>query len=89
MKTLRKLFNLVAILVVAVFAFAACVTNQTNDDVVFVPFDISYSTGEAQWDADNQNQTVVQILRHAPRNGSPQFKNRQHRHTQSACRFDI
>ena len=59
MKTLRKLFNLVAILVVAVFAFAACVTNQTDDDVVFVPFDISYSTGEAQWDADNQNQELV------------------------------
>ncbi|MBQ7951653.1 MAG: BACON domain-containing protein [Alistipes sp.] len=59
MKTLRKLFNLVAILVVALFAFAACVTNQTDDDVVFVPFDISYSTGEAQWDADNQNQELV------------------------------
>ena len=59
MKTLRKLFNLVAILVVAVFAFAACVTNPTDDDVVFVPFDISYSTGEAQWDADNQNQELV------------------------------
>ena len=59
MKTLRKLFNLVAAFAVAMFAFAACTTNQTSDESVFVPFDINYSTGEAQWDAADQSQELV------------------------------
>ena len=41
------------------FAFAACTTNQTSDESVFVPFDINYSTGEAQWDAADQSQELV------------------------------
>ena len=58
MKTLRKLFNLVAAFAVAMFAFA-CTTSQTNDESTFVPFDIDYSTGEAQWDAADQSQELV------------------------------
>ncbi|MBQ2424859.1 MAG: BACON domain-containing protein, partial [Alistipes sp.] len=59
MKTLRKLFNLVATLAVAMFVFAACTTSQTNDQSTFVPFDIDYSTGEAQWDVADQSQELV------------------------------
>ena len=59
MKTLRNLFNLVATIVAALFVLASCTTNQTDDNAVFVPFDINYSTGEAQWDVDSQDKELV------------------------------
>ena len=58
MKTLRKLFNLVATLAFALFAIA-CINTNTNDESTFVPFDIDFSTGEAEWDATDQNQELV------------------------------
>ena len=58
MKTLRKLFNLVAASAMAL-SVVACVDTQTKDDNVFVPFDIDYSTGEAQWSTDNQSEELV------------------------------
>lgn len=58
MKTLRKLFNLVAASAMAL-SVVACVEAPTNDDNVFVPFDIDYSTGEAQWSTDNQSEELV------------------------------
>ncbi|MBQ9137793.1 MAG: BACON domain-containing protein [Alistipes sp.] len=59
MKTLRKLFNVVAMLAVAMFAFAACTIDDTRDESVFVPFDIDFSTGEAEWDSTNQSEELV------------------------------
>jgi hypothetical protein len=58
MKTLRKLFNLVATLAFALFAIA-CINTNTTDESTFVPFDIDFSTGEAEWDATDQNQELV------------------------------
>ena len=59
MKTLRKLFNLVATFAVAMFVLASCTTDNTRDESVFVPFDIDFSTGEALWDANNQGDELV------------------------------
>lgn len=59
MKTLRKLFNLVVMSAIALFAVVACINTQTDDDYVFVPFDIDYSTGEAQWSVENPEQELV------------------------------
>ena len=58
MKTLRKLFNLVATLAFALFAIA-CINTNPSDESTFVPFDIDFSTGEAEWDATDQNQELV------------------------------
>lgn len=59
MKTLRKLFNLVATFAVAMFVLASCTTDNTRDESVFVPFDIDFSTGEALWDTTNQGDELV------------------------------
>ncbi len=60
MKTFRKLFNLVAAFAVAMFVMASCTTNTTEDsNAAFVPFDIDFSTGEAQWDVADQSQELV------------------------------
>ena len=60
MKTLRKLFNKLAACAVALLALASCVNNQTTDNQsAFVPFGIDFSTGEAQWDVNDQDQELV------------------------------
>lgn len=60
MKTFRKLFNLVIASAIALFAVVACIDQgRTDDNGTFVPFDIDYSTGEAQWSVDSQEQELV------------------------------
>ena len=62
MKTLRQLFNVVAISVVAMFAFASCTTDNTGSESTFVPFDITYSTGEAEWNEIDPEALILNKL---------------------------
>ena len=53
MKTFKHFFRYAALAVVAIFASTACTTDTTEGfDWLDQPFafDISYSTGEADWD---------------------------------------
>lgn len=59
MKTLRKLFNQVVAFALAVLLFASCINTNTDNSSTFVPFDINYSTGEAQWEVTDQDNELV------------------------------
>lgn len=59
MKTFRKLLNLVVVSAMALFVMASCINHTTDDGATFVPFDIEFSTGEAQWDVDSQDEELV------------------------------
>ena len=63
MKTLKQIFSVVAICFAAVFVFTACVENTTGGDgATVVPFNITYSTGEAVWSETNPQPLVLNKL---------------------------
>lgn len=65
MKTFKHFFRYAALAVVAMFATVACTTDETDGfDWLDQPFafDISYSTGEAVWDAENPETLVLNKL---------------------------
>ena len=62
MKTLKQLFSVVVICIAAVISFSACVTETTDDNANFVPFNITYSTGEAVWSETNPEPLVLNKL---------------------------